>query len=85
MHLLGTIGHKPNLASHPLQKPKKVTHQPAQLGQVLTLETQTFYSKPMVVILKPGAELKGSVLSEATTFEMQVPPSHSFLYPSKGG
>lgn len=79
------MGHKPNLISHPLQKLKKVTNQPAQLEQVLTLETETFYSKPMVVIPKPGAELKGSVLSEATTFEMQVLPSHSFLYPSKGG
>lgn len=85
MHLLGTIGHKPNLISHPLQKLKKVTNQPAQLEQVLTLETPTFYSKPMVVIPKLGAELKGSVLSEATTFEKQVLPSHSFLYPSKGG
>lgn len=68
MYQLGTVGHKPDLTSHLLQKPKKVSQQPARLGQALTPETQTFYSKPMVVIPKPGAELKGSVLSEATTF-----------------
>lgn len=80
--LATNLGFKVDLTSHHPHEPKKVTNQPAQLCQVSARDT--FHSKPVVITPKPETELKGSVLSEVTTFGMHQLLSHSSVYTSRG-